>query len=499
MEQLIEFIKTYGWQLTLIAVAGVILLGVLKYCKVFDKFEEKTRHFLYLLISVGLSIIGSVIYLACIHQLDAAFIFTFATVVFGANQVAYTIYDTTPLRDLLSQLWDKIVEFFAKKQEEDNKNPSEEVGSEPEPIEPTIVPIPIAITGLVYNGSEQVAVASTEFYTVIDGSAINAGEYEATVTLIDTTKYVWEAEFNGKVAFNIEKATYDMSGVSFPDTTITYDGAAHSIFISGDLPENVTVSYNNNNHTDIGSYEIVASFLGDELNYNKIEDMKATLTIEKAFPKITTIVDTSKNIYSNSDFPEITISEDSTPGIIAWEANQKLQVGTNKYNWKFTPNSENYYTAIGTSTFTVIEAEENNISNTIYFNDDTSTEMKVHLPALGKATFNINGVEDYTIKIESNYGVTATSIIELMYYVKDNERPFLPIADDYTTEFDIDKQPSYFVINCTPDQYNYKKLLERKWESDEVTFSTKLTKEFTYKMIITSSEGKTVTVYLEQD
>lgn len=134
MEQFVAFMQNYGWQLTLIAIAGVIVLGILKYCKVFDKLDEKLRHFLYLLISVGLSIIGSVIYLACMHQLDAAYVFALATAIFGVNQIAYTIYDTTPLRDLLKKLWDKILELLksGKVQEviEDVKTDTQETPAE---------------------------------------------------------------------------------------------------------------------------------------------------------------------------------------------------------------------------------------------------------------------------------------------------------------------------------------------------------------------------------
>ena len=505
MEQLIEFIKAYGWQLTLIAVAGVTLLGILKYCKVFDKFEEKVRHFLYLLISVGLSIIGSVIYLACIHQLDTSFVFTFATAVFSVNQIAYTIYDTTPLRDLLSKLWDLIVEFFNKKQEEGNTptvEPEPEPEPEPikpEPIKPIAVPIPTIVTNLVYNGKEQIAVASTDVYTVEGGSATDAGDYEATVTLVDVEKYCWETEFDGVLRYTISKATYDMSYVTFPDSKIFYDGTAHSIFINGTLPENVTVSYTNNNHTDAGEYKVTASFLGDEANYEKIADMSATLTIGKGFPKINAIVDNSRHLYKVSDFPEITVSDDSTPGTITWESGQTLKVGTNDYTWKFTPNNPNYYTTIGASAITVLETVETDVAHTVLFHDGAPSEMKVHLPPLGKATFSIVGTSDYNIEIKSNYGVTTGSVIEMMYYVEGNERPYLPLVDDYVTEFDIDKQADHFVINCTPDEYNYKKLLERKWGVDNVTFSKKLDKEFTYKMVVTSTEGNSVTIYLEQD
>lgn len=105
MDELLVFLETYGWQLALIALAGVIILGILKYCKVFDKFEEKLRHFFYLLVSVGISIVGSIIYLACVHQLDVVLVFTLAGAIFALNQAFYTIYDTTSLRSLLKKIW----------------------------------------------------------------------------------------------------------------------------------------------------------------------------------------------------------------------------------------------------------------------------------------------------------------------------------------------------------------------------------------------------------
>ena len=52
-----------------------------------------------------------------------------------------------------------------------------------------------------------------------------------------------------------------------------------SLEITGTLPEGVTVTYENNNKVDIGTYEVVAKFKGDEKNYNLISEMKAKLTI----------------------------------------------------------------------------------------------------------------------------------------------------------------------------------------------------------------------------
>lgn len=565
MEQFIAFLESYGWQLTLIAIAGVMILGILKYCKVFDKLEEDIRHFLYLLISVGLSIVGAVIYLACIHQLNAEFIFSFAAAIFAINQVAYTIYDTTPLRSLLKRIWDKIVEILSKKDEE---------GEIVNPFSPIVVDMPVAVQGLIYNGKEQVGVQALEFYTVKNGSATNAGEYIAEVSLIDKKKYVWKDEtFGGKVKFTIAKATYDLSTVSIEDNTFTYDGKEHSVVVEGDLPEglsaeysgngqveagvydiiisfkgdetnynivqpisvtltiekadydlsnivftdqkvrydgnahsilldgtlpeNVSISYENNNQVNAGEYEIKASFTVSDSNFNPIPDMVATLTIEKAVPTIDVKVDRSNTLYTTSKLPSLSLGEKSTPGTIEWEFEHKLQLGTKNYSWKYVPEDQtNYLSVIGAVELTVVEAQVENKKYSISFADNASDNMEVYLPALGEVKFSIVGTSDYGIKVESTYGITKGSTIELLYRV--DGKPYLTTVDDYVTEFDIDKQANYFTIKCTPDYYSYKELLSRKWGSDDITFSKELTKEFTYKMITTSAEGKQVEVYLEQ-
>ena len=43
MEQLEVFILNYGWQLGLIALVGVIILGILKYANAFSKIENEKR------------------------------------------------------------------------------------------------------------------------------------------------------------------------------------------------------------------------------------------------------------------------------------------------------------------------------------------------------------------------------------------------------------------------------------------------------------------------
>jgi len=107
----------------------------------------------------------------------------------------------------------------------------------------------------------------------------NAGNYNLTFTLTNTTDYEWNAGSDGLVAWSIAKATYDMTGITFADSTLTYDGNARSLAITGTLPDGVTVAYANNSNTNAGIYTVTASFTGDTTNHNTISDMSATLTI----------------------------------------------------------------------------------------------------------------------------------------------------------------------------------------------------------------------------
>ena len=144
------------------------------------------------------------------------------------------------------------------------------------------VAAPKANTGLVYTGEELTGIEENSLYTVTNGKAINAGSYKATVTLTDTTNYEWATSFDNEITWSIAKATYDMSGVSFNDVSVSENNTTKSIYISGNLPNGVSVSYEGNDKTSSGIYTVTAKFIGDYDNYNVINDMYATLTINQA-------------------------------------------------------------------------------------------------------------------------------------------------------------------------------------------------------------------------
>ncbi len=115
LQDLLDILSKQGWVIALIALLSIILLGVLKYCNVFKKLDETYRHILYLLISVGASIIGTVIDLACIHKLNIETVLSISAVMFMLNQTAYAVYAATPLKELVQKLLDAIKKLIDSK------------------------------------------------------------------------------------------------------------------------------------------------------------------------------------------------------------------------------------------------------------------------------------------------------------------------------------------------------------------------------------------------
>ena len=115
-------------------------------------------------------------------------------------------------------------------------------------------------------------------------SFVNAGTYNVNAT-VSCDGYV-TARLSTTVT--IQRAKYDMSGVKLEGKEFVYDGNAHSLAISGTLPEGVlppTYSINEKeaaSATDAGEYTVRARFANNNPNYEAIPDMVATLRITPA-------------------------------------------------------------------------------------------------------------------------------------------------------------------------------------------------------------------------
>lgn len=106
MENLMEFFGKYGFAITLIAILGIAMLGIMKYCNLFKKFEEKKRHYIYLAISVGFTILATVVYLLIVGRFDFNYVLLLASAIYALNQTFYNIFKITPVNKLLGKMLD---------------------------------------------------------------------------------------------------------------------------------------------------------------------------------------------------------------------------------------------------------------------------------------------------------------------------------------------------------------------------------------------------------
>src|SRR5699024_6618277 len=102
------------------------------------------------------------------------------------------------------------------------------------------------------------------------------GKYNTTAYVDGGNNYE-NLELNATLT--IEKA--EITDIEFNDKTVTYDGEEHKIELENedDLPEGVSVRYDDNTGTEVGEYNATAYIDGGD-NYKSLE-LNAILTIEK--------------------------------------------------------------------------------------------------------------------------------------------------------------------------------------------------------------------------
>lgn len=175
-------------------------------------------------------------------------------------------------------------------------------------IDPIQVDAPKAATDLVYSGAEQVGVAPSDDYEVAGGSATNAGDYTAAVSLKDKKNYVWAGKGgsdNVRVPWSIAKAVPSYSVPTPVDATFgqTLGGLELPGGFSWQDDPSTSVG-------DAGEHEFMATFTpSDAANYNVVRDIPVIVRVPSpnlvAVPQVADLVYTGefqKAAVPESDF-----------------------------------------------------------------------------------------------------------------------------------------------------------------------------------------------------
>ncbi|WP_158841007.1 MBG domain-containing protein [Polaribacter sp. L3A8] len=244
----------------------------------------------------------------------------------------------------------------------------------------------ITIVGAIPNGTTLNYVLNTR---------TNAGNQEA-FAVITGDNYV---NLVLKANLIVEKAIF--GGFTFSDKSYIYDGTSKSILITENLPIETTVNFTNNNKTNAGVYEVVATISKD--NYKDLV-LKANLTITKltlsgfSFEDENFIYDgKSKSILIAGDLPfETTISY----------SNNNL-TDTGSYEVTATISGANYQDLILKANLTITKATLSGFvfDDESFVYDGTSKSLKISgdLPSDVSVSYSNNNLTD-----AGSYEVTAT-------------------------------------------------------------------------------------------
>ena len=230
---------------------------------------------------------------------------------------------------------------------------------------------------VVYDGTPQsLAITGTLPEGVIvtyDGNAkTDVGTYEVTAHFEGDAKN-YKPIVDMHATLTIVRADYNMSNIRLLDKTVTYNGNPQSLAITGTLPEGVTVTYDGNERTDVGIYEVTAHFEGDGLNYNPIPDMTATLTIEKARYDMSNVRFIGRSFVYDGNEHRLEVTGDLPKGVtVSYVNNGLTDVGSVEVIAIFKGDTHNYEPIKELSaTLTVVKGEYD-MSN-IKFEDKTVT------------------------------------------------------------------------------------------------------------------------------
>lgn len=270
----------------------------------------------------------------------------------------------------------------------------------------------------------------------------NAGTYDVKIVGFKvngsvTNNYVISST-TATTTMKINKADIDMTGVSFSNQTISYDGKSHTIEVSGTLPAGITsVTYTNdkgttpgNQLTDPGSIVITAHFNVDD-NHNSVSDMQATLTITNK-KKVKFIISGGTYTYDGESHPAGIITyvdgvESTLPSGITTTVLYK--VGTSTPTTNAPKNAGTYEIVfnaqIGSTVADLYELEKDNTINndgkiiinpmSIYlvsgnieidYSSDNQTYSNFTSAAEDKIRFTKTNGDDITLKKDTDYNIS---------------------------------------------------------------------------------------------
>lgn len=111
---LLGVIKKYDYKIIIMACAGIFLVGILKFFKVFEKISKTNRKYVYAALSATMSAAAATAYLLITKQFDIKSAAVYAVSVLILNQTLYAFYEIAGMRALLRGFGNLIIKTILK-------------------------------------------------------------------------------------------------------------------------------------------------------------------------------------------------------------------------------------------------------------------------------------------------------------------------------------------------------------------------------------------------
>ncbi len=208
-------------------------------------------------------------------------------------------------------------------------------------IEAENVPDDLDVTVDIYNEQKSVRL----------NNAVNAGTYTLVAKFKSKNENFNEIETR-EAKLTILKAKYDLSNVTLDDYEKNYDGLNYTAYLTNQssLPQDISVSFeflDENgkkvlSNANAGKYTMVANLTSTNINYDKIEPMKAELIVNKRLITLTDVVKfESKTINYDRNQHSLVVENLPSNVDVEYENNGQVRAGEYKILAHFTPANEN--------------------------------------------------------------------------------------------------------------------------------------------------------------
>jgi len=404
-------------------------------------------------------------------------------------------------------------------------------------IDDTTAPVPDAATLVDITANCEVVEADVTAPTGTDNcsgtvSVTNNGTFP--INTPGTTVITWTFEDeNGNKSTQTQNIIIESSpvaDVTFADASFTYDGTAHNLEVSG-LPSGASVTYQNNNQTSAGTYEVTAIVNPGVTSCPELQ-LKANLTIDKAPQTITFDEIPVKNLENDPDFSlsatasselAVTYNYDYTaataPAIVSPEGDVTMQTSGVVEITASQEGDDNYLAADPVTRTLTIESSdatihEITINGVTYTNPENEISYQIDCGdnteqvTVSFTTTEINATADMAENFTIEASTTGTHTQEINVTSQDGtqtETYVITINKQYNylsySSLVIQKFNNVLLINNNPDNNGGYTFTNFEWYMDGVLVSTdqaysagnnvdnNLNPDATYYVILTDEEG----------